>query len=66
MGRPKNFFEASFFYVGKGIILLNLLIIINSSQEFYKNFSTHALTVLTISVILQLEQIKQNEWRNGL
>ena len=29
-----------------------------SSQNFHKEISTHLLTVLTISVILQLEQMK--------
>ena len=29
-----------------------------SSQNFHKEISTHLLTVLTISVILQLEQRK--------
>ena len=32
-----------------------------SSQNFHKEISTHLLTVLTISVILQLEQRKLEE-----
>ena len=32
-----------------------------SSQNFHKEISTHLLTVLTISVILQLEQRKRDK-----
>ena len=32
-----------------------------SSQNFHKEISTHHLTVLTISVILQLEQRKRDK-----
>lgn len=32
-----------------------------SSQNFHKEISTHLLTVITISVILQLEQRKRDK-----